>query len=214
MRFLAISSCPARHVVLVPGCHDRGERVAGGPKHRQIADDLRGQVNRGELAPGAQLPSEAELRQEYGASRTTVRAATPPRRLVQQHGPIHLLHPPRIPLRSLAPLFPSGLGCPVPAAHRDTTEPRTSPRRAAAHQHLSAIPQVLAMAGHQQHTCGAHRAASLECLTRRRQPGYPSSARRPDNMAAPMRACQRTTFADTPARASSNAWSLCLRYTV
>jgi DNA-binding GntR family transcriptional regulator len=45
------------------------------PKHRQIADELRGQINRGELAPGAQLPSEADLGHEYGASRTTVRAA-------------------------------------------------------------------------------------------------------------------------------------------
>jgi DNA-binding GntR family transcriptional regulator len=53
----------------------RQARVAGTPKHRQIADELRGQVNRGELAPGARLPSEAELCQEYGASRTTVRAA-------------------------------------------------------------------------------------------------------------------------------------------
>ena len=49
--------------------------MAGQPKHRQIADELRGQINRGELAPGAQLPSEAELGAEYGASRTTVRAA-------------------------------------------------------------------------------------------------------------------------------------------
>lgn len=49
--------------------------MAGSPKHRQIADNLRGKINRGELAPGAQLPSEAELGQEYGASRTTVRAA-------------------------------------------------------------------------------------------------------------------------------------------
>ncbi len=49
--------------------------MAGLPKHRQIADDLRGRITRGELAPGAQLPSEAELGQEYNASRTTVRAA-------------------------------------------------------------------------------------------------------------------------------------------
>lgn len=49
--------------------------MAGQPKHRQIADELRGQINRGELAPGAQLPSEAELGAAYGASRTTVRAA-------------------------------------------------------------------------------------------------------------------------------------------
>lgn len=49
--------------------------MAGLPKHRQIADELRGRINRGELVPGAGLPSEAELGQEYRASRTTIRAA-------------------------------------------------------------------------------------------------------------------------------------------
>lgn len=49
--------------------------MASQPKHRQIADELRGRINRGELPPGAQLPSEAEIGHEYGASRTTVRAA-------------------------------------------------------------------------------------------------------------------------------------------
>ena len=49
--------------------------MSGLPKHRQIADELRARIARGELAPGAQLPSEAELGQEYGASRTTIRAA-------------------------------------------------------------------------------------------------------------------------------------------
>lgn len=45
------------------------------PKHRKISDALRGQINRGELEPGAHLPSEAELGQTYGVSRITVRAA-------------------------------------------------------------------------------------------------------------------------------------------
>ena len=49
--------------------------MAGNPKHRQIADELRGRINRGEFSPDPQLPSEAELGVEYGASRTTVRAA-------------------------------------------------------------------------------------------------------------------------------------------
>jgi DNA-binding GntR family transcriptional regulator len=49
--------------------------MAVAPKHRQISDDLRGAINRGELAPAAQLPSEAELEDRYGMSRTTVRAA-------------------------------------------------------------------------------------------------------------------------------------------
>lgn len=45
------------------------------PKHRQIADELRGRINRGELEPGDMLPSEAALCEQYGVSRTTVRAA-------------------------------------------------------------------------------------------------------------------------------------------
>lgn len=45
------------------------------PRHRQIADELRGSINRGERAPGSQLPSEADLGEQYGVSRTTVRSA-------------------------------------------------------------------------------------------------------------------------------------------
>ena len=44
-------------------------------KTRQIADALRGRINRGELAAGARLPSEADLRTEFDVSRPTVRSA-------------------------------------------------------------------------------------------------------------------------------------------
>jgi GntR family transcriptional regulator len=44
-------------------------------RYREIADDLRGRVASGDLAPGALLPSEAELSSAYGASRVTVRRA-------------------------------------------------------------------------------------------------------------------------------------------
>jgi len=54
--------------------YDRQAKVTG-TKTRQIADALRGRINRGDLAPGAQLPSEAELRQEFEVSRITVRNA-------------------------------------------------------------------------------------------------------------------------------------------
>jgi DNA-binding GntR family transcriptional regulator len=49
--------------------------MALNPKHQRIADALRSEITSGELAPGAQLPSEAELGQRFGVSRTTVRAA-------------------------------------------------------------------------------------------------------------------------------------------
>ena len=49
------------------------------PLYRKIAEDLRGQIKAGELAPGDRLKSEAELMEEYGqdgkASRNTVRDA-------------------------------------------------------------------------------------------------------------------------------------------
>jgi GntR family transcriptional regulator len=45
------------------------------PMYRQIAEDLREQIESGQLEPGQQLPTELELREEYNASRNTVRDA-------------------------------------------------------------------------------------------------------------------------------------------
>jgi GntR family transcriptional regulator len=45
------------------------------PLYRQVADDLRGQIQRHELTPGGQLPTEAKLMDEYGVSRNTIRLA-------------------------------------------------------------------------------------------------------------------------------------------
>ncbi len=45
------------------------------PMYRQIAEDLRRQIEVGELKPGEQLPTELELRDKYEASRNTVRDA-------------------------------------------------------------------------------------------------------------------------------------------
>jgi GntR family transcriptional regulator len=45
------------------------------PLYRQIADDLRTKIESGELAQGSQLATESELRDEYNASRNTVRDA-------------------------------------------------------------------------------------------------------------------------------------------
>jgi DNA-binding GntR family transcriptional regulator len=52
------------------------------PMYRQIAEDLRGPIEAGRLAPGARLPTEDEFRMRYNASRngedhpTTLRAAS------------------------------------------------------------------------------------------------------------------------------------------
>jgi GntR family transcriptional regulator len=45
------------------------------PMYRVIADDLRRRIGDGELAPGAQLQTELELREMYQASRNTIRDA-------------------------------------------------------------------------------------------------------------------------------------------
>ncbi len=45
------------------------------PLYRQIADDLRGKIEAGELSRGMPLPTEAELQRSYQASRNTIRDA-------------------------------------------------------------------------------------------------------------------------------------------
>ncbi len=45
------------------------------PMYRQIAEDLRLKIESGELPRGSQLPTELELRDQYDASRNTVRDA-------------------------------------------------------------------------------------------------------------------------------------------
>lgn len=45
------------------------------PLYRQIAEDLRDQIESGRLAPGTQLPTEDDFRTQYGASRNTIREA-------------------------------------------------------------------------------------------------------------------------------------------
>lgn len=45
------------------------------PLHAQVADDVRRSIERGELGPGDEIPSEAELSAKHGVSRQTVRQA-------------------------------------------------------------------------------------------------------------------------------------------
>jgi GntR family transcriptional regulator len=54
---------------------DSINRMSDRPAYRQIADQLRSAITTGELAAGEQLPSERQLEQQYGVSRTTVRQA-------------------------------------------------------------------------------------------------------------------------------------------
>jgi DNA-binding GntR family transcriptional regulator len=43
--------------------------------YMQIADDIAGQIGRGELVSGQRLPSENDLAADYGVARMTVRRA-------------------------------------------------------------------------------------------------------------------------------------------
>lgn len=45
------------------------------PKYRDIADELREQIERGDLPPGSKLPFTEDLMSRFGASKSTVRAA-------------------------------------------------------------------------------------------------------------------------------------------
>ena len=49
--------------------------MAGQPMYRQIAEDLREKIESGALLRGSQLPTELELREQYDASRNTIRDA-------------------------------------------------------------------------------------------------------------------------------------------
>jgi len=51
------------------------EHASAVPPYRQLAAILRDQIQSGELAPGAAVPSVKRLRQEYGVAETTARKA-------------------------------------------------------------------------------------------------------------------------------------------
>lgn len=46
------------------------------PPYRQIADDLRQQIEDGTIPPGRRIPSTVEMEQKYNVARDTLRKAT------------------------------------------------------------------------------------------------------------------------------------------
>lgn len=66
-----IVTVPSKGRLVLAG--DQSVRMAY--RYEMIARDLRGRIERGDLAPGDLLPSEAELRWLHEASRNTVRQA-------------------------------------------------------------------------------------------------------------------------------------------
>ena len=53
----------------------RADADSPSPLFAQVRDSLKASIVSGTLAPGAKLPSEAELEQRFGVSRVTVRQA-------------------------------------------------------------------------------------------------------------------------------------------
>ena len=49
--------------------------MAQQPRYQEIADELRQQIESGELPRDSQLPTEAELQRKFSAARNTVREA-------------------------------------------------------------------------------------------------------------------------------------------
>jgi GntR family transcriptional regulator len=76
----------------------------GQPFYAQVADELRAEIQAGAYAPGDQLPSERELRERFGVSGNTVRAAIVQLRaegLVTSHQGRGVFVAERLPLRRL-----------------------------------------------------------------------------------------------------------------
>ena len=70
-----ITVLPGRGRVVAEPDKPRGDAHSAEPSYRLIAAELRTRIERGELAPGDALPSEAKLTSEYGVSRGTTRQA-------------------------------------------------------------------------------------------------------------------------------------------
>jgi GntR family transcriptional regulator len=54
---------------------NRHQRLDKQPPSRVIAEDFRNKIESGELAPGARLPSERDLAEQFGTARNTAREA-------------------------------------------------------------------------------------------------------------------------------------------
>lgn len=68
----------------------RIDPTADRPVYKQVADDIRDQIRLGALTPGAQLPAEPRIAEEYGVGANTVRSALAvlraERLIVTEHG--------------------------------------------------------------------------------------------------------------------------------
>ncbi|KOX13345.1 transcriptional regulator [Saccharothrix sp. NRRL B-16348] len=65
------------------------DKTSGVPAYRQVATDIRAKIESGEYAPGAPIPSERTLVDQYGVSRPTIRDAIA---LLRQEGALIAEH--------------------------------------------------------------------------------------------------------------------------
>ena len=81
------------------------QRLDKQPPSRVMADDLRNKIESGELVPGAKLPSERELAEQYGTARNTAREAV---RLLAEAGLVIAEHGRGSFVRPITPLIRLG----------------------------------------------------------------------------------------------------------
>lgn len=86
------------------------------PASERIADELRQAISAGQLAPGAKLPSERELAEQYGTARNTVRQAV---RILSESGLVTAEHGKGVFVRAAANLIRLGSDRYSPR-HRET----------------------------------------------------------------------------------------------
>lgn len=71
---------------------DRADRIrheSATPVTVQVAADIEADIDAGQLAPDTRLPSEAELSQQYGVARVTIRRALA---LLREQGKVVTVH--------------------------------------------------------------------------------------------------------------------------
>ena len=133
------------------------------PMYRQIAHDLRRQIESGELPRGAQLPTELELRDEYEASRNTIRDAVKwliTRGLVETRSGQG-----RFVVERIIPFVTTLTGDPTTASGGKAPPSSSGPRRAAR--------PILITTGQLPRAAGSQKPASRRWRSSKPPPGWP-----------------------------------------
>jgi DNA-binding GntR family transcriptional regulator len=79
-------------IVIIVSLPDRSGRIDHGsatPVYAQVAVQIEADIDTGTLPPDTRLPSEAELSEQYGVARVTVRRALDE---LREHGKVITVH--------------------------------------------------------------------------------------------------------------------------